>query len=273
MESTLLVQPRIARIAEYAKFSKEIGAGFELIEPSYPDHLDNLDAYLEEIHRWVPPSAVQAVHGPFLDIVLHSPDPAIREVSERRVRESLDFCERAGARFLLLHSNHLPLIREHDYDEIWLQRNAEFLSGLEPRLRAAGITLVMENMWDADPRLLVRLVRAVSSPSVALCLDVAHQRVHGSGGLRSWWETAGSLTPYVQYGDNSGAADEDLALGEGTVDWPTLDACLRGTAHAPVVMAGVGFDAGTAKLRRSLDFLEDNGFFPFPAAPGKHSRT
>ncbi|MFD3649857.1 sugar phosphate isomerase/epimerase family protein [Streptomyces cyaneofuscatus] len=269
METTLLVQPRISRIAEYAALAKEMEAGFEIIETSYPDHLDNLEAYLDEIYRWVAPSAVQAVHGPFLDIVLHSPDPAIRQISERRVRESLNLCERAGARFLLLHSNHLPLIREHDYDEIWIQRNAEFLSGLEPRLRAAGITVVIENMWDPDPRLLVRLVRTVASPFVALCLDVAHQRVHGSGSLHSWWETAGSLTPYVQFGDNSGVADEDLALGEGTVDWLALDACLRGAERAPVVMAGVGFDTATAKLRRSLAFLEDNGFFPFPAAPGK----
>lgn len=257
----LLVQPRIVRLDEYVALCRKADLGLELIECSYPGFLDDLDSYVDEILRKVPSDMVRAVHGPFLDIVLHSPDPAVRAVSERRALAGLDAAERLGADFLLLHSNHVPLIQEHGYDLKWLQRTGDFLTSVDQRLRRGKLTVVIENMWDRNPSLLVQLVKDVGSPHVALCLDTGHHLVHGSGDFRSWWQQAGAWTKYVQYGDNTGAADDDLALGAGVLDWSAVDECMR-AGQDPVVMAGVGFDDGS-KLRQSLDFLALRGVYPF----------
>lgn len=256
----IVVQPRIDSVSRYLDLADTDNVWFEAIEPGYPDRLDDLDDYFARYLAAVPAGRTIAVHGPYIDIVLHSPDSRIRDVSRRRVLDSLRRAEELGAEFLLLHTNHLPMIGEHAYDEHWLAANREFFR----ELPAGRVTVLLENMWDETPDLAVRLVEEVASERLRLCLDVAHRHVYGRVPLDEWLAAAGPWTPYVQLGDNDGDHDADLALGRGTVDWAEVDRALRRHTPDADVMVGVGIDDGT-RLTASLAFLRERGVHPFGA--------
>ncbi|WSY43930.1 sugar phosphate isomerase/epimerase (plasmid) [Embleya sp. NBC_00888] len=110
------------------------------------------------------------------EFAVHTADRAIRDASRRRVQESLAWARRIGAAFLILHSTHLPMINEARYDRQWLSGWLDFLG----RQDFGDVTVVLENMWDRTPDLMVRLVEEFGSPRLRLCLDVAHWNVYGA---------------------------------------------------------------------------------------------
>ncbi|WP_031513274.1 sugar phosphate isomerase/epimerase family protein [Streptomyces sp. NRRL F-5123] len=257
----VLIQPRIDRVAPYVDLALAEGLRMELIEPAHPGYLDRLDGYFERCRELIPAEVPLALHGPFIDIALHSADREIREASRRRVRASLAWAQEIGVTYLILHGNHLPMINETGYDEAWLRGHLEFFSSLD----FGAVTVVLENMWDPTPDLLLRLVAEAGSDRLRLCLDVAHWNVYGTVSLEEWLRRAGAFTPYIQYGDNQGDRDADMALGAGSVDWAEVDRTVRRWAPSADVMVGVGDDDGT-KLTASLAFLREHGVYPFPVA-------
>lgn len=253
-----VVQPRLRGLSRYLDLAVREGFWFEAIEPAYPEHLDQLPEYFTAYRKVVPKGRTVAVHGPYYDIVLHSPDPQVRRLSETRVRESLRWAKELGADYLILHTNHIPLIREPTYDAHWLAAHIDFFAGLP----ADSVTVLLENMWDPSPDLAVRLVEELGSDRLRLCFDVAHWNVHATVSMREWFARAGAYTPYVQLGDNNGDCDADLAIGSGTVDWAEFDRCLRRYAPDADGMVGVGIDDGS-RLDRSLAYLRQHQLHPF----------
>lgn len=252
-------------IARYVNVARSNNFSFELIEPAYPQNLDILDEYFSEFLRVESAAGlVKVVHGPYIDIAVHSADKAVRDVSARRISASIEWAKRLGAEYLVLHSNHLPMLNEPGYDRQWRNGWLSFLEGQD----LGSVTVLLENMWDRTPELSLSLVEAFGSPGLRLCFDVAHWNVHGTVSLDDWLSAAGPVTAYVQYGDNHGDRDSDLALGTGTVDWAELDRCLRRYAPHADVMVGVGIDDAGERLEPSVEFLRNQGIHPFPAVDG-----
>ncbi|WP_268256531.1 sugar phosphate isomerase/epimerase family protein [Kitasatospora xanthocidica] len=258
------IQPRLHDLSRYVNAARSNDFHFELIEPAYPQNLDMLDEYFSDfLEKAGGAELVKVLHGPYIDISVHSPDRAVRAASAERISASIEWAKRLGAEFLILHSNHLPMLNEPAYDRQWRAGWLDFLRGQD----LGDVTVLLENMWDRTPDLSLSLVEEFDSPRLRLCFDVAHWNVHGTVPLEDWLRRAGAATAYVQYGDNHGDQDSDLALGSGTVDWPELDRCLR--AHAPHadVMVGVGIDDADERLQPSIDFLRAGGIHPFPPHP------
>ncbi|WP_333767616.1 sugar phosphate isomerase/epimerase family protein [Streptomyces sp. IBSBF 2435] len=259
------IQPRLHQLSEYVKMAQSEDFYLELIEPAYPENLDRLEEHFSKLLEGLPDGLAKVLHGPYIDIAVHTADREIREASRRRVAESLKWAKSLGVESLILHSNHLPMINEAGYDRQWLRGTLDFFESLD----LGSVTVLIENMWDSSPDLNVELVERFDSEQLRLCFDSAHWNVYGRTSLDEWFQRAGKYTPYVQYGDNSGDHDADLALGSGNLDWSELDRCLRTYAPGADVMVGVGIDDGR-RLTESLAFLRGHRIHPFPrlSAPG-----
>ncbi|MFI9188740.1 sugar phosphate isomerase/epimerase family protein [Streptomyces californicus] len=259
----ITIQPGLHDLGRYVKTAQSEDFLLELMEPAYPKCLDELKEYFSHYSASAPEGLVRALHGPYIDITVHTADREIREASRRRVERSLAWARHIGAPYLILHINHLPMINEAGYDRQWLSGWLDFLG----RQGFGDVTVVMENMWDRTPDLMLRLVEEFGSPRLRLCLDVAHWNVSGKVSPDQWLSAAGRYTAYVQYGDNHGDHDADPTLGRGTVDFAEVDRVLRAETPTADVMIGVGIDNGD-RLGASLAFLRDCGLHPFPAATG-----
>jgi sugar phosphate isomerase/epimerase len=155
----------------------------------------------------------------------------IRGTQPAHLRRSLAVAERIEARVLrvvLALESQSPAI-----DEV-----AARLRVVMPDLRAAGITLAIENHFHLSPATLVHLVAAIDDPLVGVCLDPLNSIAR----LAGVWETVRTLAPYavaihakdaVTRRAGTGFAIVGCPLGEGLVDMAGILDALRTAGRSP----------------------------------------
>ena len=89
-----------------------------------------------------------------------------------------------------------------------------------------GITIVIENIEDKDPRTWAELVASFDSPSVRCSLDTGHahyaHRATGGPPVDYFVRAAGDLLAHVHVQDADGFADRHWRIGEGSISWPAV---------------------------------------------------
>jgi sugar phosphate isomerase/epimerase len=107
-----------------------------------------------------------------------------------------------------------------------------------------GLSLLIENTFETDPRGLVDLARLTDEPNVGLSLDVGHAVVSNGRPLDDWvWQ----LQPYlwhVHLHDNDGAYDRHRSLGRGTIDFWPFSKAVDAVDAPPLVVMEVADHAG-----------------------------
>ena len=120
-----------------------------------------------------PPPERCTLHGAFFDIAVGSADAKIRAISRRRITQSIEIAKKLKARAVVFHTNTIANFHSHAYQESWLNENAAFYSDMLRENRE--IDLLIENMFDDTPELLLRLSERLSAhPNYGVCLDFAH---------------------------------------------------------------------------------------------------
>ena len=155
----------------------------------------------------------------------------IKGSTSEHLRCNLDIAKQLGSRLLrvvLTDSGSKPSI-----DEI-----ADVIKSLVPDLRAADITLAIENHFYLTPAELVGLVKTVDDPMVGVCLDPLNSisKLIGSK------ETISLLAPLavsvhvkdaVVNRPNTGFCISGCPLGEGLVDLPEMLNLIRNAGRNP----------------------------------------
>ncbi|PZS06957.1 MAG: hypothetical protein DLM64_15600 [Solirubrobacterales bacterium] len=86
----LLSQPTVDTLDEYETFAADHNLGFELVDFAYPNVLDGDARAVVDRYKSLPdPRRLVSAHGPFLDLYLNSPDPAVRAVAVERIKKTL----------------------------------------------------------------------------------------------------------------------------------------------------------------------------------------
>ena len=100
---------------------------------------------------------------------------------------------------------------------------------------AKGRIIAVENHYSFEahhelggvPDEMLSILRAADSEAVRSCIDYGHSHLNGNT-----LEFLEKLVPFLHYthiADNLGEADDHLAMGEGTVDWPEAFRATRDT--------------------------------------------
>ena len=259
----LYLIPDPARLPESAELAEEWGAAFEYNDFFSPAVLMDGEETARRIRMYRSlgrDTRRDTLHGAFFDVTVHSDDPEIRAVSEKRVRQSMAAARALEVRGVVFHTNFLPNFRLPSYRSAWAARNQDFFGKLLREFPEQEI--YMENMFDEEPEPLLRLAAAMAGEGrFGVCLDYAHARVFG-GDPAAWLR---KLAPYVRHmhiNDNDGLADLHLPVGEGIIDWREYDALVRSlTPDATVLVETTGLE----RQRRSLAFMAREKLCPvFP---------
>ena len=248
-----------------ADLAEEYGAAFEYNDFFSPALLGDGAACFRRVRDYLAmgrDTSRDTLHGAFLDVTIHSDDADIRRVSETRVRQSMACARDLGVRGVVFHTNLIPNFNLPSYVANWVSRNRDFWGRILEEFPNQEIYI--ENMFDLTPEPIARLAEAMGGhPRFGLCLDWAHAVVFGGGGPDPVW--ADRLGPWVRHmhiNDNDGLADLHLAVGEGVVDWQRYDSRIRRLPTAPTVLVET---SDLARQRRSLEYMERRGIYPFPA--------
>ncbi|MBW2130478.1 MAG: sugar phosphate isomerase/epimerase [Deltaproteobacteria bacterium] len=161
------------------------------------------------------------LHCPFLDLSPGSLDPAVREVTRKRLEQTLDLLPFFEPRAVVCHAGYDER-RYGFFKEKWIAFSLETWSWMAPRVRYEGSKLMLENVYEGDPRDLLDLFQALSGLDVGFCLDTGHMWAFGRKPLEEWLRVLGTHLQHLHLHDNDGGSDEHLALGRGTIEFRPL---------------------------------------------------
>lgn len=253
----LLIQPTVDTLDEYETFAADYDLGFELVDFAYPDVLDgDVRAVVDRYKSLPDPRRLVSAHGPFLDLYLNSPDPAVRAVAVKRINQTLSLAAELELKFVVFHTNRLPMITAPAFHENWVRSNAAFWS---EAVHEHDITVVLENMWDTSPELVARVLEAVDSPRLKVCLDTAHHLLFSQESLERWFAVLGENIAYLHLCDNLGELDNELALGTGVVDFRELTRLTKRSGAQPVAVIET---PTLERIEASMRFLQGEWLYP-----------
>jgi sugar phosphate isomerase/epimerase len=205
------------------------------------------------------------IHGPFWGFSIGTSDPAVQQVVARRMDQGLDVCAAVGATQMVIHSPHTTW--GYNNDDLYPEARNALMDNVHACIGAAvkraedqGVTLVMENIEDIDPKDRQRLVESFNSPALKLSIDTGHAHyAHGSTGappVDYFVTAAGAMLDHVHLQDADGYSDRHWAIGEGTILWTSVFRAIAGLSVKPRLILELRDKAG---IKASMDYLTRMG--------------
>lgn len=193
-----------------------------------------------------------SMHGPFMDMSPGSPDELIRNVTLRRTLQALYIAEELDVHTIVFHTNFIASIHNIGYRQAWIQRNIDFWGPLAERAAHSNINIVLENMWEFDPEIVMSVLRGVESPNLRACLDVGHAHLFSDTPFETWLATLEPYLTYMHLNNNPGDVDEHQALGDGALDYPPILDQIRRLPNQPLIVLEMNT---TEDMKASFSFL------------------
>jgi sugar phosphate isomerase/epimerase len=259
MSKIFLQPPDHRSLDEFLTCAKQGGYNLEIACFADPNVLDgNWREVLEDHRRKLRHfEGTISLHGPFLGLYIHSRDSKIRAVARERIVQGMEIAKRLGAKYVVFHGNFIPLIGRESYEKNWIAQNAHFWSEI---LEKYDVTVLLENLWEPGPELFREVLEKVSSPRLKICFDTGHASVFSKVPFEEWVSVLGDGIAYVHVNDNDGEVDDELAPGEGNINWREFSDLIEKHRTAPNIV----FEVGTLeKTIRSIGYFEGNKIYPF----------
>lgn len=257
---SISIIPKRDKIEESLKLSEQYHANFEYNDFFIPQILDDEEKKKEiiEFYKSLPRDrSNDTLHGAFLDVTLHSSDRRIREVSELRVRQSMEIAKELGIRGVVFHTNLIANFKEKNYLKNWVETSAAFYKKVLQEY--PGIYVFVENMFDFDPDMLIELAEKLKEePYFGICLDYAHATI-SKVPAKEWLQV---LKPYIKHmhiNDNDLIDDLHNALGTGKIDYKEFTSILKDSQIETSVLVEVG---NLEEQVTSLAYMKEEGIYP-----------
>lgn len=260
--SIIEIIPKKEEISKSLELADKYNAAFEyndFFSPAVldsPSQINTLISFYRDLPR---DRRNDTLHGAFLDIAIHSSDARIREISDLRMRQSMNIAKELGIRGVIFHTNLIANFYDKTYRQNWLDTNLQYFSTLAAEY--PNIEIFIENMFDLEPDMFAAFGAAAASecPALHLCLDVAHANLsHAS--LEEWMAAAHPYIRHIHINDNDGHFDLHQAVGTGGINWQDFDKLMR---HYQMDSSLLIETNTVARQQESLSFLEKNHFYPF----------
>ena len=204
-------------IKDSVEFAKELDCGIEISRiPLYKnknlslaDTIEQLKSDLEGFKNKV------TLHAMFSDVNVSSSDWELREIAQKRCRQSFEVGKAIGAKTILFHTGnkgtkHYGSIKSFKQD---------FIKDFEK----AGITAVIENVFETTPEYCLDLFNGVSSPNFKLAIDTGHVNLYAHNTeVIEWIKKYGNNLHHMHIHNNFRENDDHSNLLNGTLDFSVI---------------------------------------------------
>jgi sugar phosphate isomerase/epimerase len=200
---------------------------------------DSLNRYPPRVFRQVARTFQRAgrrltLHAPFQDLAPGALEDGVLAASRSRLRRAFRylpvFLPVAVVCHLGYEDRHYHWARDR-----WLARSVATWKELAALAAPLGVTVMLENVYEAEPEIFLEVLEGVGAPNLKVCLDVGHLLSFSTGDFPRWLETLAPVIGHLHLHDNHGDHDNHLALGTGRVPiQETLD-YLAGRGMRPYV--------------------------------------
>lgn len=180
--------------------------------PLYPGYLaDGHENDVGYLHNSFPGRLV--LDGPYIDLNLGSPEPAIRTLARERMLSAMSYAHKAGAESLIVQSTYLPFIGAEFYDRGWIEQSIESWRNV---LRSSlPVQIALCNTFEFYPDTLFEIAAAVDDPRIEIAFDVGHCLVWGRIEPVEWYRKIRANCRYIYLHSNDGKGDQHRSIRTG----------------------------------------------------------
>ncbi len=174
------------------------------------------------------------LHGPFYDLVPGGMDKKILEATRERLKEAFDLIPVFEPISIVCHTGY-DRKRYGEVRDAWIETALETWSPLVNDLQGTGTTLVLENVYEKTPRMLLRLIKSLNTEKAGFCFDTGHMNAFSDTTMQHWLKDLGPFVKEVHLHDNDGTWDDHLAIGAGNIDFEPLFEYMEANRLRPVI--------------------------------------
>lgn len=202
--------------SDHEEIAKKYGVGTELDQFCQAERMDEpLKAEAcAEIESLLEINKSCVLHAPFSELYPAAIDPKARALAMERLRQAAGFAVGCGAKKMVVHSGYVPMIFYKEWHEdrsveFW----EEFMAG-----RGGGLKIVIENVMDDEPYMMLSMIEKIKNPDIRLCLDVGHAACVSDVPVMEWLEATAPYLGHIHIHNNDGSHDYHRSLDEGIID-------------------------------------------------------
>lgn len=231
-----------------AEAARKYGLGLEIAEYCTAWNMDEQFPETDAVVRQKLTGIEKSVlHAPFNELFPCAIDPKARALAAERYRQAMELAVKYGAEKVIIHGGYSPRI----YYPVWyVEQSIDFWKVFLKD--APGVPVVLENVLEETPDLLLDIVKGVDHPQLKLCLDVGHVNAYSKIPAMDWLTQWAPYLSHFHIHNNDGSWDSHCPLDQGTIPmkellWKVIQLCPDATFTLEVMEA-----------EPSLNWLEDN---------------
>ena len=176
---------------------------FDLVDPRVKDSLQGISHSI--------------LHAPSNELFPCAIDEKARELAVYRYRQAIALARRYGCKKVVIHGGYHPWM----YYPVWYVGQSiafwkEFLA------EDPGVQIVLENVLETQPDLILDIVEGVDDPRFRMCLDVGHINAYSYVPIMDWLETCAPWTGHIHINNNDGKEDQHKGLHDGNIPMKEL---------------------------------------------------
>lgn len=228
-----------------AAVAREYGLGLEIAEYCTAWNMDEKRRETEErVRRQIQGCAALILHAPFNELFPCAIDPKARALAAERYRQAAELARGHGAKKLVIHGGYHPYI----YYEPWYVEQS-ILFWKEFLREDPGVQIVLENVLEPKPEMLLDIVRGVADPRLRLCLDIGHVNAYSRISVMQWLERLAPWLSHFHIHNNDGSWDTHSPLDQGNISVKEF------LARAQELCADASFTLELTECRPSVRWL------------------
>ena len=234
--------------ADDAIVAKEYGFGLEIAEFCTAWNMDEQFAETDAVVREKLAGIENRVlHAPFNELFPCAIDKKARTLAAERYRQAIELAKTYGATKVIIHGGYNPRI----YYPVWYVEQSilfwkEFLQD-DP-----SVQIVLENVLEETPDMLLDIVKGVDDERLRLCLDIGHANAYSQISVMDWLAVWAPFLSHFHIHNNDGSFDSHSALRDGTI--PVKDLLL----HAEYMCPDATFTLELLQDEPSVCWLKEN---------------
>lgn len=190
----------------------------------------NMDEKFDEVHPKVREEIAgvprRILHAPFNELFPCAIDKKARALAAQRYRQAIGLAKQYGATKVVIHGGYNPWI----YYPVWyVEESIKFWKAFLEE--DPGVEIVLENVLEEEPGMLLDIVTAVDNPNLRLCLDIGHVNAYAKVPVMQWLESWKDYLSHFHIHNNDGSWDTHSPLNSGNI--PMGEFLERATALCP----------------------------------------
>ena len=199
-------------------YAWEYGLGLEIAEYCTAWNIDRrfelTDSRVQESLQGVSNSIL---HAPSNELFPCAIDEKARELAAYRYRQAIDLAKRYGSKKVVIHGGYHPWM----YYPVWYV--GQSVSFWKDFLKEdPGVEIVLENVLETQPDLILEILEGVDDPRLRMCFDVGHINAYSYIPIMDWLETCAPWIGHIHVNNNDGREDLHQGLQDGIIPMKEL---------------------------------------------------